>query len=37
MGQMLKLPLTPICFRVAHIDGSILKTLKSLLLKELKT
>ena len=37
MGQMLKFPLTPVPLCLAHIDGSMQKTPKSSLLKELGT
>ena len=37
MGETLKFPLTPNRLPLAHIDGSMQKTPKSLLLKELET
>ena len=37
MGEMLKFPLTPVPICLAHIDGSMQKTPKSSLLKELET
>ena len=37
MGEMLKFPLTPVPVCLAHIDGSMQKTPKSSLLKELET
>ena len=37
IGEMLKFPLTPVPLCLAHIDGSMQKTRKSSLLKELET
>ena len=37
MGEMLKFPLTPVRLCLAHIDGSMQKTPKSSVFKELET